>query len=122
MLECPREEGLCFFWSVGDQALDSLRGSDDSRQDVEPFGLAASEQLFAVDQESVEKERVERKLAPQRFDGKLAAEAAHRRLERRWPPALCEGDGFAVEDELPGGQCEGRFYDLRNTRGHVVEA
>ena len=61
-------------------------------------------QALALQPQAVEEEGAQRQLGARALDVQLAAEAAHRDLERLRPAGGGEGEHLAVEDQLAGGQ------------------
>ena len=79
-------------------------------------------QRRAVEVQAVEEVDRERQLGAHARDVELAAEAAHRHLERLRRAAGGERDRLAVEDQLARRQRLQRLDDLGHRRGDVVQA
>jgi hypothetical protein len=79
------------------------------------------EQRRAVDVQAIEEVDRERQLGAHALDVELAAEAAHRHLERQRRAVGGERDGLAVEDQLVRGQRMQRLDDLGRRRGDVLQ-
>ena len=99
-----------------------LRRRHDVLQRLEPLTRDALRQVDAVAQQTIEIERAHRQFLLQARDIELAAESPHRDLEGVRSTARRERDRLAVEHELLRAHRARRVGDLRNRRGHVVEA
>ena len=71
--------------------------------------------------QAIEEVHRERQLGAHALDVELAAEAAHRHLERQRRAVGGERDGLAVEDQLLRGQRLQRLDDLGRRRGDVLQ-
>jgi hypothetical protein len=79
-------------------------------------------QVFAVEPEAIEEEGPERQCRVRRFDVELAAEPAHRHLERLRAAVRPERERLAVENGIVQRKRSYRLDNVRNRAGHVIEA
>jgi hypothetical protein len=109
----------------GDLAGDEPRYQQVRRQRRGQRGEALARrlrgQVGAVQVQAVEEVDRQRQLGTEPLDVELAAETAHRHLERLRCAARAEHDRLAVDDQLARCERTHRIDQLRHGRGHVVE-
>ena len=113
------EEPLGFLRVGGHEPGHAHRLREHRLERREPLSGGAVEQVVAVEVEAVEEDRRERDRPSQLVDVELAAEAAHRHLERPWPAAVVERDRLAVEDEGFDRELPNRLDELGHAGGDV---
>ena len=104
-----------------DQARDDERRRHRVGERVEALVRRPVHERHAVAVQAIEEEHRERQLGAHARDVELAAEAAHRHLERLRRTARGERDRFAVEDQLARRQVAHRLDDLGHRGRHVVQ-
>lgn len=102
---------------VGDEGFRGCKFAERA----EAAGLFFVEQGLAVEIEEVEPEGGERELAAHPVDIDPAGEAAHGELEGVGAAAWGEGEDFAIEDEIAGGEGADGLDDFGHGFGDVVQ-
>ena len=94
-----------------------LVGGEQARQRVEADVQRLVEQVAAVEVEQVEEERAEQHA----LVGRVAAEAAHRVLERARPAVVVQGQGLPVEDGGAARQGPHALDELGDAVGDLAQ-